>query len=288
MDGRRVARGRVGAAVLMVALACVFCAAPSLALAEEGPAEPPPAAEGTGEPPVEKAPAQSAPPDVVILRDGSFVRGTISELVAGKHVVIVPVVGEPRQFSMSEVTYAGPAAGAPPSAASAPVPAAPASATAPPSTPVVTVEVRAPDNVTSLHVWGHMNADGSPGATRFSEKEPLCTAPCTLKLPVGEYRFGLSGHRGHIERIARPFDIRQNTRLEATYVDRRRSRTAGWVILGISALIGGAMVFVGDSSGNRDIQLAGGLAGGAGIVVGLLLGVQMDSAKLSVAGERTR
>ena len=51
--------------------------------------------------------------DVVHLRNGGMVRGTISEQIPGERVVIVTLSGEVRSFPMSEVAYAGPLADAP-------------------------------------------------------------------------------------------------------------------------------------------------------------------------------
>ena len=64
--------------------------------------------------PAQPAPATpSTPLDVVVLQDGSMFRGTISELVANDHVVIILVSGESKRFASSAVRYAGPASGAP-------------------------------------------------------------------------------------------------------------------------------------------------------------------------------
>ncbi|HVU05042.1 MAG TPA: hypothetical protein VHE30_25005 [Polyangiaceae bacterium] len=66
--------------------------------------------------------AVASAPDVVMLKDGGLLRGTIAELVPDKRVVIVLITGDKRTFSMKDVTYAGPAANAP-GAATAPAPA---------------------------------------------------------------------------------------------------------------------------------------------------------------------
>lgn len=58
--------------------------------------------------------------DVVRLKNGSLLRGTISEMLAGESVTIVTVTGKTREFAMSEVEYAGPANRDPAAAAPAP------------------------------------------------------------------------------------------------------------------------------------------------------------------------
>lgn len=46
--------------------------------------------------------------DIVELRGGSFVRGTIVERIEGSHVVVQTPNGELRRFELAQVTYAGP------------------------------------------------------------------------------------------------------------------------------------------------------------------------------------
>lgn len=95
---------------------------PTLGLAQQAPA---PAA----------ASAQALPPDVVRLKNGGMVRGTILEIVPDAHVQIRSATGELRQYPMKDVLYAGAAANDP---AVAPQPAGavpPGSAAAPGSAP---------------------------------------------------------------------------------------------------------------------------------------------------------
>src|SRR4051794_21414836 len=79
--------------------------APGLALAEPPPAPAPSVAP-------KPAPASPAsPPDVVKLKDGSLLRGTIVELKAKEFVQIQLLTGEVRRLGMDQVEYAGPANG---------------------------------------------------------------------------------------------------------------------------------------------------------------------------------
>src|SRR5262245_37595241 len=59
----------------------------------------------------DEAPTTAAvvPPDVVLLKNGGMLRGTISELVPGEFVAITIGSGEVRKLPMSDVRYAGPA-----------------------------------------------------------------------------------------------------------------------------------------------------------------------------------
>lgn len=73
------------------------------------------ASEGAPAPEVEVpvAPARVPAGDVVRLRNGGVLRGTIAELIPGDRVVIVTAAGDRRELPMSEVTYAGPVDGSP-------------------------------------------------------------------------------------------------------------------------------------------------------------------------------
>ncbi|HEY4103317.1 MAG TPA: hypothetical protein VGM44_05470, partial [Polyangiaceae bacterium] len=58
------------------------------------------------------APAAAAP-DLVRLKDGSMLRGTIAELKPNDFVTIVLITGETRKIPFANVDYAGSASGAP-------------------------------------------------------------------------------------------------------------------------------------------------------------------------------
>jgi hypothetical protein len=72
----------------------IGCWIPTPALAQGAAAAAPPSAPVT-------------PPDLVLKRDGSMLRGTIIEKVAGQYVSIQLVDGQTRRVPMSEVRYAG-------------------------------------------------------------------------------------------------------------------------------------------------------------------------------------
>jgi hypothetical protein len=81
--------------------------------------------------------------DIVELRGGSFVRGTIVERIEGSHVVVQTASGELRRFDLDQVIYAGPVErrtrrsdGSPASALGSPI--------APPVAPPVAREIAPP------------------------------------------------------------------------------------------------------------------------------------------------
>src|SRR5688572_540615 len=55
------------------------------------------------------AAADGTPPDIVRLRNGGMLRGTIVELKPGETVEILLLNGETRKIPMADVEYAGPA-----------------------------------------------------------------------------------------------------------------------------------------------------------------------------------
>src|SRR6185369_6064889 len=58
-------------------------------------------------------PAPFVPPDVVLLADGSMVRGTIVESVVNDHVILTTVDGRRLRFDAPAVRWAGPSASMP-------------------------------------------------------------------------------------------------------------------------------------------------------------------------------
>jgi hypothetical protein len=113
------------AALLIVGLAAAQTPAPA------SPASP-------AAPPAPAAPAAPAAPvaapgvaDEIKLKDGTSYRGTITESVPGDHFDLLQPSGNVRRFPASDVTYAGPASGAPSTPPAPPAPAAPAPTPAP-------------------------------------------------------------------------------------------------------------------------------------------------------------
>jgi hypothetical protein len=80
-------------------LLALLCASPTIALAQSAPGE---------------ARVAPAAPDAVKLKNGGLLRGTISELIPGKSVVLITATGEVRTIPMEEVEYAGPPRAWPP------------------------------------------------------------------------------------------------------------------------------------------------------------------------------
>jgi hypothetical protein len=187
--------------------------------------------------------APSAPLDVVLLKDGGMVRGTIAEMVAGEQVTILTIAGQTRTFPMAEVEYAGPASKMPSQdPKSEPVPVKDARSTEGDGDkvrPLVTVHgkeaqlslVGKSDGIT-FHRRS-ASAIGTGGTALGYDV--MCTAPCEVSVPSGSYRLGLS-RKGEVATEAEDDVVvppGQST-IEGEYIDRSGTRTAGWIVFGVS------------------------------------------------------
>ncbi len=261
------------------------------------------AGQAWAEPPAPAAafPAAPAPaPDLVRLKNGGMLRGTIAES-GGDSVTIVLLTGETRKIPAADVSYAGPAASAPSVAPAAP-PAAPAVAPAPaehttdngthPFAVVHAAEARVDfvseptgsslSRRSSTATFAHSGYTG-PAATGYDE---ICTAPCNASMPAGTHTFAVAKPGGdpiEAEPITLPAG---HSTLKSKYSDNTGARV-GVVVAGIAALAGGlALEF--DSISNSGNINSGELIGGAVLQGGGLLAILWarlikDGVELSVS-----
>ncbi len=260
-------RGRTWA----VALASVLATA---VMSESGARAQEPSA---SQPVVQPSP-EALPPDIVKLKNGSLYRGAIMELVAGDHVDVRLPSGETKRFPMGDVDYAGPASGAPgttPAPSGLPAPPAPTPARSTPS-PLVTIEGKAArvhfeakTSETDFHIrtqdvelegggfgWGMRG--GLYGFASSSEGHGyarICVAPCDATLPVGKYRLALSQEGKKPVEADGAVEIPGPSTVYGTYVSNRATRTAGWVILGVSVAAGLGLMIAG--AAHQDCQPVG-------------------------------
>jgi hypothetical protein len=226
-------------------------------------------------------------PDIVRLRNGGILRGTISELVPGDYVTLVLITGETRKVAYSDVLYAGVAnaeAGAPPApvapaSIAPPSPAASAragSAAASPAIPsggtqpfavlhadesIVSV-VSKRDGITLSRRSG--SASGSAGRYRaeVTGYDELCTTPCQISLPAGTHTFAVAKPGGKpLE--ADPVTLPSGKATMTVSVIDRTAARVGLGVLGAAGLISGFALVLSDS---------GGSAGSPDIVGPLVLG----------------
>lgn len=269
------AAGRRARRLLRLVVA-LLCAGPSPARAQSAPGE---------------ARVAPAAPDAVKLRNGGLLRGTISELIPGKSVVLITAAGEVRTIAMDEVEYAGPASGmaAPPtpSRASSAGPKLELKATR----PGVTFHRRTSSAVTTGAAVS-VTSQGSFGVSPFSATgatyAPLCLAPCALSVEPGTYYLGLSFEDGNPVSDNHPVVIEPGTRaITGDYQSRAPLRIAGFVVggAGVIGAIGTTVGVLAHDLPSCDrgackistIPLAVGLGISAGaMIIGYVLSSQND------------
>ena len=276
-----------------------------LALAAFGVASPGRAQEVVGK--TAEAPAAK---DVVRLKNGGLLRGTISELVPGDSVTIVTASGKTRELKMSEVDYAGPADRDPQASAAPPAAAAGADANngadASKTEPLVTVSgqradlqlTSEPSGVTFHRQSGSAVAVTARGAAVAVALDRLCAAPCKISLPAGTETFALS-RAGEFPIFAEPVTVPAGpSQVVGSFKSRSGVRVAGWVIT-VGSVVGGSVLIYSSfgtkqecSSGpsscyeSHELKMGTFLAGlgvlGLGTAVGLVMAVTRDVAQVEV------
>ena len=213
-------------------------------------------------------------PDIVVLHDGSMVRGTIIELKRGEYVLITTPLGESRRFSMNEVRYAGPASGAPgtspPKVQERKHPPAPPRPPLPVGPPMHRVALSSPDPDVTFHARGGLN--------RLYTQ--LCTAPCETSFEEGPYIIALSRGRDEPRKAKGSLTIDQPGTLEGKFVSRSNLRTIGWVLIPLGPLLGGVLIAGSVSGGATEFNAGmffGGMAlFGGGLATGIVLATRKD------------
>jgi hypothetical protein len=241
--------------------------------------------------------AQSAPapvavhgaaPDVVRLKDGSLLRGTISELLAGDSVTIVTVTGEVRKFSIADVTYAGPASaerGPPPPAA--------------PPTPAATVTLLSEPEGLVFNLVTGLIVEGRRGPHLGRVYQPLCSAPCTIGLLPGVQQLALS-RPGELPRTPLLVTIPSgSSEFHGYYESRAGVRVAGWIFAAAAAVTGAALLVTGVEANNECFRtnpytchsshaaqiIGGALLFGLGTPVGIIIANTPDLPHIDARGQ---
>jgi hypothetical protein len=237
-------------------------------------------------------------PDIVRLKNGGMVRGTISEVVPNESVVIVTLTGESRTFAMKDVAYAGPRKdGARPVAVEAPAkPPAVQTAQAQPQAEDEAAQVRfesiGPERELTLHVRAAMsqgivfNAWTMGIATVDSETyRQVCSAPCEVKMRPDRYKFALSDKSGHTIVVDNPVAVNGSTTLYGRLDSMQGVRTAGWIVVAVSVLGGLAIATLAPAKSSQQYEVSpltiGLVVGVVGSTVGILLGMVSDEAHVT-------
>ena len=240
------------------------------------------------------------PPDVVKLKDGAYFRGTISEYVPNDHVVLESANGETKRFEADEVEYAGPADGQESAQENQSSRSDIDRETSPQAKPgrdneiAVRVEIDPASEVKNIEVHEYLGSTtvaASNGVTAVGHSfTRLCRAPCNLTTAEGTGSFGLS-IEGRTPVAVGTVDLHDQQLLRASYTSRRKHRIAGYALMGGGLLVGAGIMSIGilagsDSAGDGDTKrsqtplYAGTVVMGVGLLVGFILMLQRDKAKL--------
>ncbi len=199
----------------------------------------------------EAAPAPAAgvaAKDLVLLKNGGMLRGTISELVPDDYVVVVTVAGETKRYPMSQVRYAGPAERAPDGGGEAPPAQSSAGKRPDEVRPAITVQagearvrlVSDPPGQTFYKRVSTAMIVGAHSGIRAAGYDEICTAPCQATLPSGTHTLAMSEPGGGPAE-AEPVTLPEGSSvLRGEYHSRKGLRVAGWITL-IGGSMGGAV-----------------------------------------------
>ncbi len=210
--------------------------------------------------------------DIVRLKDGSILRGTISEQLAGRSVTIVTLAGKSHEFAMTDVDYAGPESADPsrkPVAPAASASSASAAAPASPQTPESEQVIKPYVTVVGKAAQLHLESAGRPltfhrqvaSVRNLSAYEPLCTTPCDIELPAGTEKLALSlGDSATVPAGGITFPAGKST-LVGSYTSHSGLRIVGWVVMLTGTIGGTALILNDDTFGIGMGALVAGLVG---------------------------
>ncbi len=232
--------------------------------------------------------SQTSAPDVIHLKNGGFMRGTISELVPGSHVVIVLATGESRRVSMAEVDYAGPD-----SRESSPGDAPRLENPAPAKkSSRVRAKLSSPDEDARFYlVLGKQigRTTGGYNSVQFETDtyQQLCAAPCEVDLEPGSYELALGIGKDEPVAASEPLAVSGNLSITGDHTSYAGARVGGSVVSGVGAAIGGILMFKGlfrePNEKVNQTELIGGLITlvASGIVGGIVASID-DEAEFEI------
>ncbi len=206
--------------------------------------------------------------DVVMLRNGGLLRGTISEYVPGSHVVLVTVAGETKRVGAAELKYAGPAAGAPGAAGPATSQGGGRGGrgTVTVNAPEVPVRLQANHDEVTFHLrtgestgsavttgfgmgFGYRGGAGAMPSMAITNMHGrsygrVCTAPCEATAPAGTYSMALSkGNNGTPVETEEMVRIDGPSTLQGTYTSYATLRGVGVAVVVASLIGGGYLIY---------------------------------------------
>jgi hypothetical protein len=248
------------------------------------------------------APATTAASDIVRLKNGGLLRGTIAELVPRKQVTILLVTGEKRTVSMDEVQYAGAASEAPKQVDGPASPRASNATNDGNARPSVTVhgqDVRLQLRADEPGITFYLRGGAAAGYGVIYAYNRVCTAPCEASLPAGTYIMAISQGSGEPRPVSEPVVLTGPSTLQGSVASGTGLRLLGVAIM-IGGVVGGIVLLAsastthqectsfGDCIESHDLDTgratAGAAVGTAGILTGLLmLTLVKDKAAITIS-----
>jgi hypothetical protein len=229
----------------------------------------------------------SPPPDIVRLKDGGMVRGTIIELVPNGSVKIQLPDGQTRTFAMADAAYAGPAS------REAHTGGGSASSTVEPYATIhaqnakLTLQGEQPNLTFHMETSSAQLATG--GGIRALGFSRLCTAPCSVEVPSGTQRFALSRPDGDVVRADADLVVEGQETIRGGIVDRHGVRLAGILLLSIgvplstgAAVLGVVLSDNPQSKAPTPLYVSGAIVGALSLTFGTILVTRRDSVTLDV------
>lgn len=223
--------------------------------------------------------AQDVGPDIVRLRSGGFVRGTVTELIPGSHVVVVTSDGTSHRFEEAEVEFAGPA----------PVTVAPATVAPVAPQPVAAVPVMPPPAAAPTSTFSTEDEALTLFHLGGGGYAPICELPCALTLETGPHSFGVSRAGGRMLPVEERFQVTGPSQFLVRWHGRGGVRAGGWVLLvagaltGLGMVLGGVAMMTGRTPGDGWALAGPGIGVGVlSIAIGIGLAVAGDSVDIDL------
>jgi hypothetical protein len=232
--------------------------------------------------------AQEAPEQMVWLRGGGFVRGSLVELIPGDHVTVRLPTGEVRRFSYADIERTS-AVGAAPSAPAPPVgsaSASPGAAASAPPTPVAGGQAPAAGSagaggpavpskgseLATIKVYARGDAVELQGRPRLEASMPwlpVCAAPCGSAVRVGDLEFRVAGEGISPSNtfVIEPGDGAVKLDVNAGSAGKRRLGRLG-LFIGVPMLVVGAVGMGIDAGTAVEHRATIGTAGLISVIVG--------------------
>jgi hypothetical protein len=217
------------------------------------------------------------------MKNGAVFRGTILELVPDDYVVIQLPNGTTRKVPAAAFKYAGPAATDPLAqapqasgeskketletkpAAAAPAPPASEGAHVLPYGVIHTdrahVKLQSDEPGLTFHLQTETAAVKTWTGSTLGEVQGysrVCTAPCSVDVPAGFHKFGLSRPDGDVAGASDEISVNDGDTIRGSYHSNAAARALGWVI-GVAGFAGGVgLSYYGLSQSTCDALVPGG------------------------------